>query len=81
MSANRADEAEARAREATALYGIARTLAVETSDVALGEAVRQLVRDAAMTRAWITLDDQGVTGSSPTARPVPCRPRRPRSRC
>ena len=59
VSANRAEEAEARAREATALYGIARTLAAEAPDVALGEAVRQLVRDAAMTRAWITLEESG----------------------
>ena len=78
VSANRADEAEARAREATALYGIARTLAAETSDVALGEAVRQLVTDAAMTRAWITLDDAGrdrvladsATGPLPAAPPT-----------
>jgi len=57
VSANRAEEAEARAREATALYEIARTLAAGTSDVSLGEAVRHLVTDAGMTRSWITLED------------------------
>ena len=59
VSANRADEAEARAREATALSRIARTLAAETSEVALRVVVQQLVADAAMGRAWITLEEPG----------------------
>jgi two-component system sensor histidine kinase KdpD len=77
VSANRADEAEARVREATALYGIARTLAAETPDVALGAAVGQLVTDASMTRVWITLEDTGPdrvaadSGAGPLAPPPP----------
>ena len=77
VSANRAEEAEARAREATALYGIARTLAAETSDVALGEAVRQLVsrrgHDAGLDHPR---GRRAATGSSPTAAtgPLPAAP-------
>lgn len=55
-SAKRADEAEARAREATALYEMARTLASDPTDLALGTVVSRLVRDAHMTRAWIIAD-------------------------
>jgi two-component system sensor histidine kinase KdpD len=57
--ANEADEAEARAREAKALYGIAHAFASETSEVALAQAVRHLVSDAGMTRVWVMLEDAG----------------------
>ena len=58
--ADRADEAEARAREAAALYGISRTLATMTLDEALPIVVRRLQDDASMERVWCAIDSGGL---------------------
>lgn len=60
IGADRADEAEARAAESTALYGITRTLASEGADTALPQVARSLVADAGMDRVWFTLEDGGA---------------------
>ncbi len=58
--ADRADEAETRAREAAALYGITRTLATMTLDDALPIVVRRLLDDASMERVWCAIDSGGL---------------------
>ncbi|HEY6569592.1 MAG TPA: ATP-binding protein [Candidatus Limnocylindrales bacterium] len=60
IGADRAEEAESRAAESTALYGITRVLASEGADTALPQVARSLVADAGMDRVWITLDDGGA---------------------
>ncbi len=58
--ADRADEAETRAQEAAALYGITRTLATMTLDDALPIVVRRLLDDASMERVWCAIDIDGL---------------------
>lgn len=71
IGADRAAEAEIRAAEAEALYGITHALAADAPDVALPAVTRRLVADASMDRVWCTLDDAGAeravadTGSGP----------------
>ena len=60
IGADRAEEAEARAAEASALYRITRTLAGDAPDVALPAVARDLVGDAGMDRVWFVLDDGGT---------------------
>jgi two-component system, OmpR family, sensor histidine kinase KdpD len=60
VGADRAAEAEARARESAALYGITRTLATTGLDEALPIVVRRLVADAGMVRAWCTVESGGL---------------------
>ena len=59
IGADRAAEAESRAAESEALYGITRTLAADGPDVALPAVARSLVADAGMDRVWCTLEDGG----------------------
>jgi two-component system sensor histidine kinase KdpD len=60
ISADRATEAEARARESEALYRITRTLATDGPDTALVAVVRDLVADAGMDGVWVAIDDGGT---------------------
>ena len=60
VGANRAAEAEARARESSALYGITRILATTALDEALPVVVRRLVSDAGMDRVWCAVDSGGL---------------------
>ena len=59
IGADRAAEAESRAAESEALYGITRILAADGPDVALPAVARSLVADAGMDRVWCTLEDGG----------------------
>jgi len=60
VGADRAAEAEARARESAALYGITRTLATSALEDALPVVVGRLVADAGMDRVWCTVDGGGL---------------------
>src|SRR5690349_8810153 len=64
LQRRRADAAEAREREARALFGVSQQLATApTLEAAAGEIVRILARDAGMARAWIRVEEDGAAGS------------------
>lgn len=64
LQRSRADAAEAREREARALFGVSQQLATAPSlEAAAGEIARILVRDAGMERAWIRVEEEGAQGS------------------
>ena len=65
LQAERAEEADRRAREAQAMFGISRALATaETLDAAVPEILERLVGQTGLARIWIAL------GSDPTTEQV-----------
>lgn len=64
LQRSRADAAEAREREARALFGVSQQLATAASfDDAAAEIARIVARDAGMERAWIRVEDEGAAGA------------------